>query len=283
MKNVIVVTGASSGLGGLAARALAQAGHTVYASMRGTTGRNATQVAEAHRYAEEHGVDLRTVELDVASQASADAAIDKIVADNGRLDVVIQNAGYMVFGPVEAFTSEQFAELYDVNVLGPHRVNRAALPQLRKQGRGLLVWISSSCARGGTPPYMAPYFTAEAAMNSLAMSYAGKLARWGIETAIIVPGPPSGKDRASEWDAAPYSAMPDKILGATAALESADAGAAIVADAIATVVGLPPGQRPFRTSIDPSWKSSPPVALDRERISRARSAVRLQAIMPAPR
>jgi len=65
-KNVIVITGASSGFGALAARALARAGHTVYASMRETTGRNAPQVAEAQTYAADHGADLRTIELDVA-------------------------------------------------------------------------------------------------------------------------------------------------------------------------------------------------------------------------
>src|SRR5580698_5146921 len=96
-KQVIVITGASSGFGALAARTLAQAGHTVYASMRGTTGRNAPQVEAAKQYAAEHKVDLRTVELDVASQASADAAIRQIVAEQGRLDVVIHNAGHMSF------------------------------------------------------------------------------------------------------------------------------------------------------------------------------------------
>ena len=68
MKNIIVVTGASSGFGAMTARALAQAGHTVYASMRDTAGRNAPQVANALAYAKEHGVDLRTIELDVGSQ-----------------------------------------------------------------------------------------------------------------------------------------------------------------------------------------------------------------------
>jgi len=176
MKQVIVVTGASSGFGALAARALAGAGHTVYASMRNTTGRNAAQVAEVARYAAEHGVDPRTVELDVASAPSVEAGIAKIIADNGRLDVVVHNAGHMSFGPAEAFTPEQFAELYDVNVLSTQRVNRAALPQMRKQGRGLVVWVSSSSARGGTPPYLSPYFAAKAAMDSLAVSYAGGLA-----------------------------------------------------------------------------------------------------------
>ncbi len=155
--------------------------------MRETTGRNAPQVAEVNRYAQEQHVDLRAIELDVGKQESADAAVAKIVAAHGRLDVVIHNAGHMVFGPAEAFTPEQLAELYDVNVLSTQRVNRAALPQLRKQQKGLVVWVSSSSSRGGTPPYLAPYFAAKAGMDALAVSYAGELARWGIETSIIVP------------------------------------------------------------------------------------------------
>ncbi len=107
MKNVIVITGASSGFGALAARALAVAGHTVYASMRETTGRNAAQVETAKQFATENHVDLRTIELDVASQESADQAIKTIVEKDGHLDVVVHNAGHMVFGPVEAFTPEQ--------------------------------------------------------------------------------------------------------------------------------------------------------------------------------
>ena len=88
MKKVIVITGASSGFGALSARALAKAGHIVYASMRDTAGRNAPQVEAAAKFAKENKIDLRTTELDVASQSSADAVIQKIVSDNGRLDVV---------------------------------------------------------------------------------------------------------------------------------------------------------------------------------------------------
>ena len=265
MKQVIVVTGASSGFGLLAARALAQAGHTVYASMRETEGRNAPQVADVLKYARDHAVDLRTVELDVASQASADVAIARIVADNGRLDVVIHNAGHMAFGPAEAFTPEQFAQLYDINVLSTQRVNRAALPQLRKQGKGLVLWVSSSSARGGTPPYLAPYFAAKAAMDSLAVSYAGELARWGIETSIVVPGAftkgtnhfthagsPADAARAAEYEGGPTAGLPEVALKGLASLEPADADVTAVADAIVTLVDTPFGKRPFRVHIDPS-------------------------------
>ncbi len=81
MKQVIVITGASSGFGALAARELAKAGHTVYASMRDTAGRNAPQVEDAKQFAQDNNVDLRTVELDVASQDSVDAAIQQIVKE----------------------------------------------------------------------------------------------------------------------------------------------------------------------------------------------------------
>ena len=136
MKNIIIITGASSGFGALAARALAIAGHTVYASMRETTGRNAAQVEAVKQLAKENNVDLRAIELDVASQESADQAIKTIVEKDDRLDVVIHNAGHMVFGAAEAFTPEQLLQVYDTNVLSTQRVNRAALPQLRKQKRG---------------------------------------------------------------------------------------------------------------------------------------------------
>jgi NAD(P)-dependent dehydrogenase (short-subunit alcohol dehydrogenase family) len=265
MKQVIVITGASSGFGALTARALAHAGHIVYASMRETVGRNAPQVAEVARYAAGHGVDLRTVELDVASNQSAEAGIAQIIADTGRLDVVIHNAGHMSFGPAEAFTPEQFAQLYDINVLSTQRVNRAALPQLRKQGRGLVVWVSSSSARGGTPPYLSPYFAAKAAMDSLAVSYAGELSRWGIETSIIVPGSftkgtnhfahsgsPADTARAAEYDEGPYAGLPDLAMEGLAALEPADADAGTVAEAIVRIVDMPFAKRPFRTHIDPS-------------------------------
>ena len=231
VNKVIVITGASSGFGALTARALALDGHRVYAGMRETTGRNAPQVEEARKFAAGHNVDLRAVELDVAVQASADAAIQHIIAESGRLDVLIHNAGHMVFGPAEAFTPEQLAELYDVNVLSTQRVNRAALPQLRKQGRGLVVWISSSSSAGGTPPYLAPYFAAKAGMDALAVQYARELSRWGIETSIIVPGAftggtnhfahsgaPADTARVAEYEAGPYAGFGKQVRDAFAAI-----------------------------------------------------------------
>jgi NAD(P)-dependent dehydrogenase (short-subunit alcohol dehydrogenase family) len=265
MKQVIVITGASSGFGALTARALAQAGHIVYASMRWTVGRNAAQVADVEKYAKDNSVDLRAIELDVGSQESVDAAIARIVVEQGRLDVVMHNAGHMVFGPAEAFTPEQLAELYDINVLSTQRVNRAALPQLRKQGKGLLVWVSSSSSAGGTPPYLAPYFAAKAGMDAMAVIYARELSRWGIETSIIVPGAftggtnhfahsgrPADEARVAEYEAGPYAGFGEQVQKAFAAIVPPDANASADADAIVDVVNTPFGKRPFRVHIDPA-------------------------------
>jgi NAD(P)-dependent dehydrogenase (short-subunit alcohol dehydrogenase family) len=265
MSKVILITGASSGFGRLTAEALATAGHTVYASMRDTAGRNAAQVEQIAAFSNQHGVDLRTVELDVQSQASVDAAIAKLIGDAGRIDVLIHNAGHMASGPAEAFTAEQFAELYDVNVLSAQRVNRAALPHMRKQKQGLLVWVSSSSSAGGTPPYLAPYFAAKAAMDAMAVQYARELARWGIETSIIVPGAftggtnhfahagrPGDTAREAEYEAGPYAGFPAQLEKAFSAIIPPDADASAVATAIAGVVDAPFGTRPFRVHIDPS-------------------------------
>ena len=281
MRKVIIVTGASSGFGALAARELAKAGHTVYASMRETKGRNAPQVVEVQKFARDNSVDLRTVELDVASDTSVAAGIETVLSEHSRLDVVVHNAGHMVFGPAEAFTPEQFANLYDINVLSTQRVNRAALPYMRKQGAGLLVWVSSTSTRGGTPPFLAPYFAAKAAMDSLAVSYASELARWGIETSIIVPGAftkgtnhflhagaTRDQERLAEYDNGPYAGVAEQALKELAGLEPPDADVGQVASAIVRVVDTPFGKRPFRVHIDPSQDGAEVVAAVADRVRR---------------
>jgi NAD(P)-dependent dehydrogenase (short-subunit alcohol dehydrogenase family) len=264
-KQIILVTGASSGFGLMTSKSLAQAGHTVYASMRETQGKNAPRVTEVSNWAKAEGVDLRTVELDVQSDTSAEAGIAQVLAEAGRLDAIVHNAGHMVFGPAEAFTPDQLIQQYDVNVLGAQRVNRAALPHMRQQGKGLLVWVGSSSTRGGTPPFLAPYFAAKAAMDALAVSYSTELALWGIETTIMVPGAftkgtnhfahagkPADAERAAEYETGPYTGIADKALKGLAGLEPADADPEEVAREIVRVVDTAFGKRPFRVHVDPS-------------------------------
>ena len=262
---VILVTGASSGFGRLTAEALARAGHTVYASMRDVAGRNARNAAEMAATSASDGIDLRAIELDVQSEPSTNAAVERIIAEQGRIDVVVHNAGHMMFGPAESFTPEQFAQQYDVNVLGTQRVNRAVLPHMRARRQGLLVWVSSSSSAGGTPPYLSPYFAAKAAMDALAVQYARELSRWGIETSIVVPGAftkgtnhfahsgrPADEARAAEYEAGPYKGFGEEVQKAFAAIVPDDADVEGVADAIVDIVNMPFGERPFRVHYDPT-------------------------------
>jgi NAD(P)-dependent dehydrogenase (short-subunit alcohol dehydrogenase family) len=265
MKGIVLVTGASSGFGRLTAEALALNGHTVYAAMRETDGRNAPQVQAVKDFCAQHQADLRAIELDVGNQSSVDAAVETIIKAEGHIDTVVHNAGHMVFGPAEAFTPEQFAELYDINVLSTQRVNRAVLPHMRARHQGLLVWVSSSSSAGGTPPYLSPYFAAKAGMDALAVQYARELSLWGIETSIIVPGAftkgtnhfahsgrPADLVRVAAYEAGPYAGFGEKIQEAFGRIVPDDADASGVARAIVEVVNAPFGKRPFRVHYDPT-------------------------------
>jgi len=265
MSLVTLVTGASSGFGQMIARDLAAAGHVAYASMRGTTGKNAEKVSENAAYAREHRVDLRSIELDVQDEASIASAIDQIIAEHGRLDVLVQNAGHMVYGALEAFTPEQLAQQYDVNVLGTHRVNRAVLPHMRQAGSGLIVWISSSSVAGGVPPLLGPYFAAKAGMDALAVCYAKELAPLGIETSIVVPGAftsgtnhfahagePDDQDVANAYAGAWPAGFADRIREALAQAVPQDADPSAVGRAVVDIVAATPGKRPLRVHVDPA-------------------------------
>jgi NAD(P)-dependent dehydrogenase (short-subunit alcohol dehydrogenase family) len=261
---VILVTGASSGFGAMTVRALADAKHIVYAGMRDIGGRNAQAAAAARRYADAHAATLRPVEMDVSEQASVDGAMAAILAEARRIDVVVHNAGHMVLGPAEAFTPEQIAAVYDTNVLSTQRVNRAVLPAMRTQRDGLVLWVGSSSSRGGTPPYLGPYFAAKAAEDALAVSYAAELTRFGIETTIVVPGSftsgtnhfanagrPADEYIASAYEAE-YAGLMDEVGKKLAELAPDDADPAEVARQIVKVVDTPKGSRPFRVYIDPA-------------------------------
>jgi len=260
-RQIILVTGAGTGIGKLSAQSLAEAGHIVYASMRDIAGRNAGRAAELRTLAAAKNIALHPLELDVLSQASADAAAATIVREQGHIDVVMQNAGHLVVGPTEAFTPEEIVKVFDTNVLGAQRVNRAVLPHLRRQESGLMLWISSTTTRGGFPPFMGPYGAAKAAMDSLAVTLAYEIARFGIETSIVVPGaftrgtdhfPSAGKpaDAATAAAYARYDGVMDQIGARLSALTPDNADPQAVADEIVRIVGLPAGARPMRSLID---------------------------------
>ena len=283
--SVVLITGAGTGIGRLAARTLAADGHTVYASMRDPNGRNEDKADDLLTFAAERGADLRVIELDVLSEPSAHAAVERIRSEQDRLDVVVHNAAHLLFGITEAFTPEQLLAAYDTNTVGALRVNRAALPVMRRQRSGLLLWVGSGTSRV-VPPFLAPYTAAKAAMDSFADSVAVEVARFGIDTSIVMPGPftqgtahfpnagfPADTDVASAYDA-DYGPALAANGAATEALfpPGVEQDVQAVADEIARVVALPAGSRPYRSSVDFSDFGDVPVTqvatAQRERLLR---------------
>ena len=186
-KKRIVITGASQGFGLGAAKALAERGHTVFATMRSVGGKNEARAAELRKWATDGGHALTVLDLDVSDDASVRAAIDEAVQSAGGLDVVFNNAGVGTFGIQEAFSPEQVSALFDVNVFGPLRVNRAVLPHMRKAGAGHIVYLSSGLGRV-TMPFLGPYGATKYAVEALAEAASMELAPLGIRTTVIQPG-----------------------------------------------------------------------------------------------
>lgn len=260
--STVLITGSSTGIGNLTARALAAAGHTVYATMRDPEGHNAGLARELRESPKGEGGDLRVVELDVQSQDSADAAVRTVLEEAGRLDVVINNAGHLYVGYVEAFTAEDIAHLFDINVLGAHRVNRAALPHMRERGRGTLLYVGSTIPVT-TPPFLGPYVASKAAMDALAVTTAYEVNPFGIETTIVMPGAftegtshfPNASRASDGGVTKAYSALDPLVARneeATANLFPAgvEQNPDVVGEEIVRILGLPHGEKPFRSVID---------------------------------
>jgi NAD(P)-dependent dehydrogenase (short-subunit alcohol dehydrogenase family) len=260
--SVILITGASTGIGNLTAKALAADGHTVYASMRDPAGRNAAHTQELLDRARGDEVDLRVIGLDVQSQTSANQAVTTILEDAGQLDVVIHNAGHLYVGYVEAFTAEDIARLFDINVLGAQRVNRAALPLMRERRSGTLLYVGSTTTVS-VPPFLGPYVASKFAFDAVAMTTSYEVSQFGIETTIVMPGAftqgtehfPNATHASDQAITAAYSALDPLVARneeATASLfdPAVDADPASVAAEITRILSLPIGEKPFRSVVD---------------------------------
>ena len=266
-QQTILITGAGSGFGKVIALELARAGHIVYASMRDLGGHSKERVAELRAVADKEKIALRPVELDVRSEESARAAVDLILAREGRIDVVMNNAAMMMHGLTEAFRPEQIAEIIDLNAISWVRVNRAALPAMRRAGRGLLIYIGSGINRL-PDPFTGPYAASKAAGDVLAEVMGLEVARYGIETVIVQPGAyTSGtnhfKNAVSPVDAEVVSQY-DRLAGLAGELaERLDRtnlpdrrhDVEEVAEAVRDIVAMTPGTRPRRVDIDPQGRN----------------------------
>src|SRR5688500_6435454 len=137
-KKIILITGTNRCFGWLTAKSCAVLGHKVYATMRDTKGRNADKVNALMQQE-----NIEVLDMELTNGKSVTDAIATIIKKEGRIDVVINNAGIYATGIAETFTDEDVEKIMDVDVIGSWRTVRAALPQMRKQGEGLIINISS--------------------------------------------------------------------------------------------------------------------------------------------
>lgn len=182
----VLITGASAGFGFDVVKALAQKGHTVYATMRGVTGKNAAKAEALRSWAAEQGRRVHVLELDVTDQSSVEKAVSQAVALGG-IDVLINNAGVGTWGIDEAFSIEQAQQIFDINVFGVMRMNHAVMPHFRASGKGLVIYISSGLGRI-VFPFMGIYGASKFAVEGYAESAHYELSPLGIQSVIVEPG-----------------------------------------------------------------------------------------------
>jgi NAD(P)-dependent dehydrogenase (short-subunit alcohol dehydrogenase family) len=176
----ILITGASTGFGRDTVETLTREGHRVFASFRDIAGRNKSH-ADALR-----GKDINVVELDVTNNKSVESAVSNVLSQAGRIDVLVNNAGIASAGVSEAFTPEQVRDLFEVNVFGIQRVLRAVLPNLRKQGDGLVINVGSILGRV-TFPFFGFYGASKYAVEALTDSYRYELSQLGVDVVLVQP------------------------------------------------------------------------------------------------
>jgi NAD(P)-dependent dehydrogenase (short-subunit alcohol dehydrogenase family) len=270
MEQTILVTGSSSGFGRLTVETLARQGYIVFAGMRAAAGKNASAAEELRALAQREQLALHIIEIDITDDASVEQAIASIVGITGRLDVVVNNAGIAYIDPLEAFTLKQVQQQFDTNVFGVVRVNRAALPQMRKQGSGLLLQIGSIAGRLALP-FLGLYGATKFALEGLTGSYRSELAPFGIDAAIIEPGtyptPIEAKfqSAADTERTALYQSAIDAFMMPFYAEERSSAtppDPQEVADAVARVIAQPAGERPLRTVVATVAQRQAPQAIN---------------------
>lgn len=180
MSKTILITGTSTGFGHLMALTLSAQGNTVYASMREPSGRNRVHAEKL----ESKGITV--IELDVTDNDSVLRAVSHINEQVGKIDVLINNAGFASAGVSEAFTDSQVQALFDVNVLGVQRLSRAVLPAMRERGDGLVINIGSILGRV-TFPFFGLYGASKFALEALTDSYRYELSSFGVDVVLVQP------------------------------------------------------------------------------------------------
>ena len=272
----VLITGSSSGLGFALTQALIDRGYTVFGTMRSMNSKNLEQANALQTLAKGKAGTLHLLELDVTSDTSVEAAVQKALELEGRIDVVINSAGighgYGAGAYAETVSMEQFQRIFDINVSGFQRVARAVLPSMRQQASGLLITVSSTMGRI-VLPFAALYTATKFAIEGLAESYRYELSSAGIDVVIVEPGgfrtnfwlnSESPADAARVQSYGSLNELPQKMWeGITTAMRAESApDPKIVADAVSQIIETPAGKRSLRLVIDPMMGGEAPKAIN---------------------
>lgn len=250
----VMITGIAGGFGKPTARALLERGYQVAGTVRSREGKNADTVAELK------AAGASIIAMDVTDTASTGRGISEAIERLGGLDVLFNNAGIGSYGIQELMSPEDMARVFDVNVMGVQRVMRAALPHMRGQGRGTVLYTSSLIGRIATPFY-GTYSASKWALEAIVECYRTELSGFGIESCIIEPGAmptaffdgmvaPEDPDREAQYgEFATVPAM--SAAGLAQMLEATpDQRPERIAEAVVALLEKPFGQKPFRTVVD---------------------------------
>jgi NAD(P)-dependent dehydrogenase (short-subunit alcohol dehydrogenase family) len=250
----VLITGIAGGFGRPTALALLANGHAVAGSVRNRAGRNAATVVELE------AAGAQIVQMDVTDSASTDAGVAEAIAALGGLDVLFNNAGIGSYGIQELMSPDEMARVFDVNVMGVQRVMRAALPHLRAQGRGTVLYTSSLIGRIATPFY-GTYSASKWALEAIVECYRTELSGFGIESCIIEPGAmPTAffdgmiapRDAEREAQYGEFAQVPAMAAAGLAQMLAAtpEQRPEQVAEAVVALLEMPFGKKPFRTVVD---------------------------------
>jgi len=236
---IALITGCSTGIGYETALRFGRSGDRVYATMRDLAKAGALRDA-----AVAEGLDVRTVQLDVDSQASIDQAVAHVLREEGQVDVLVNNAGVTGVGPIETTTDGEWHAVFETNFFGPLQVIRAVLPGMRERQSGTIVNVSSAAGRLVAPVY-GQYHSSKWALECATETLALEVKQFGIRVALIEPGffvtPILDKAlRAwSERDASPYEDIERRMKDLYAAAGESGGDPAVVAAVIEEAVRTP--------------------------------------------
>ena len=194
MKKVVLITGGSSGIGKSVGEFLVEKGFVVYG-----TSRNPSKITN-------HSFQL--VALDVNNSASIEAAVAEVISKEGQLDILINNAGMGITGPIEETPTNEMRKVFDTNLFGAIDVMKAVLPQMRKQNRGLIINVTSIAGYMGLP-FRGIYSATKGALEIVTEAIRMEVKNFGIEVTNVAPGDfatniASGRYHTPVFDDSPY-------------------------------------------------------------------------------